>query len=159
MPSIVPTYRDGCRSEIRRFSMLYSMTYVSSACTPFSKLQLHDLLAVSNRNNKRDAITGMLLYKDGNFMQVLEGDRTSVEQTSERIERDSRHRGVITLLRGELQARQFAGWAMGFQDLTALVGNSPEGYTPFLQSALTDPAFSKNPSAAQKLLLSFRKSM
>ncbi|MEB0262865.1 MULTISPECIES: BLUF domain-containing protein [unclassified Mucilaginibacter] len=42
-------------------------------CKPFTTKQLKDLLKESRDNNIRVGITGLLLYNDGAFMQVLEG--------------------------------------------------------------------------------------
>ncbi len=61
---------------------MFFLVYVSSAVRPFSRVDLDDLLATSRANNARVGITGMLLYKDGNFMQVLEGDEEAVRRGS-----------------------------------------------------------------------------
>lgn len=50
---------------------MFSLTYVSSVVEPFSERELGELLPKSRENSRRLDITGMLLYKDGNFMQVL----------------------------------------------------------------------------------------
>jgi len=52
------------------------LVYVSSATELFSDTQLENLLLRSRQNNSTLGITGMLLYKDGNFMQCLEGPKT-----------------------------------------------------------------------------------
>jgi hypothetical protein len=61
--------------------MLYSLIYVSSAVRAFTAAQLRELLVVCEKNNRRDQVSGMLLYKGGNFMQVLEGPESSVPLT------------------------------------------------------------------------------
>jgi len=58
--------------------MLYSLVYVSSAVTFFSSAELVTLLEKSRANNTRLGISGLLLYKDGNTMQLLEGERDIV---------------------------------------------------------------------------------
>jgi hypothetical protein len=35
-------------------------------------------MALSRENNAKRGVTGMLLYKEGNFIQVLEGDEREV---------------------------------------------------------------------------------
>jgi len=134
---------------------MYFLTYVSSAAVDFSALQLRELLLTCERNNRRDDITGMLLYKDGNFLQVLEGEEASVRAAHGRIAADNRHNGLITLLQGPLSERQFPQWCMGFAELTR---NSPvpAGYSEFLNSPLTSAEFSGNPSRAQQLLRAFK---
>ncbi len=71
------------------------------------------------RNNELHDITGMLLYSDGIFLQVLEGEREAVLQTFRHIEKDLRHRDVFVLLEQAIEMRQFSNWSMGFKRLTA----------------------------------------
>ena len=78
---------------------------------------LADILRASQKNNARDGITGMLLYADGNFLQVLEGPPEAVERTFARIERDPRHTQVIVMSDEPTQRRDFADWSMGLRRL------------------------------------------
>jgi hypothetical protein len=48
------------------------LVYVSSASQPFSEADLAALLKQSRRENDQPGITGMLLSRDRNFIQVLE---------------------------------------------------------------------------------------
>lgn len=137
---------------------MYFLTYVSSAVAPFTNDELRNLLVVCERNNRRDQISGMLLYKDGNFMQVLEGAEEVVRKTHTRIASDPRHVGLITLLQGPQKERQFPDWSMGFRDLGTSLPK-PSGYSEFLNSPLTGQEFAANPSRAQKLLMTFKKGM
>ena len=138
---------------------MYSLTYVSSARTAFDADTLRQLLAKSRQRNEQHEISGMLLYKDGNFMQVLEGPEEAVRATHARIADDPRHSGLITLLQGPIQARSFGGWSMAFRDLNDAEARSLPGYDDFMNTPLNDPRFTRDPSAAQKLLLVFKRSM
>ena len=51
---------------------IFSLVYVSEGNTTFSKKDLRELLTKSRENNSKLKISGMLLYKGGNFLQVLE---------------------------------------------------------------------------------------
>jgi hypothetical protein len=53
---------------------LYHLLYVISAVKPFSDSELVEMLVKTRAKNISLEITGMLLYKDGNFLQVMEGD-------------------------------------------------------------------------------------
>jgi Sensors of blue-light using FAD len=139
--------------------MMFSLVYVSSTVTPFSPAELAGLLSVCHRNNSAQGITGMLLYKDGNVMQALEGDETAVLELHTKIALDPRHHGLITLLQGPVQERQFPDWSMGFQDLKARDLAAPSGYSEFLNTPLTGQEFSADPTRCQRLLLMFKKSM
>ena len=101
----------------------------------------------------------MLLYKDGNFMQVLEGDEDTVRALSTKIADDPRHRGLITLLQGPREERQFPDWSMGFCDLASAEVLSIPGYNEFLNTPLTREEFSADPSRSQRLLLTFKENM
>ena len=138
---------------------MYSLTYVSSAARPFTAEDLRALLTVSRTNNDRAGVTGMLLYKDGNFMQVLEGDREAVLGIKSKIVADPRHSGFMVLLTTETAQRQFGSWSMAFRDLQGAGNLSLAGYDEFLNTPLTDPRFRQVPTDCQKLLMIFKRSM
>lgn len=138
---------------------MFSLLYVSSAVRPFSGSDLEELLATSRDNNARVGITGMLLYKDGNFMQVLEGEEGAVRDLYDKIGDDPRHRGEIVLREGFTEERQFPGWSMGFRDLESPGARAIPGYSGFLNTPLTGREFSGDPTRAQRLLLTFKKTM
>lgn len=80
---------------------MYFLIYVSIARNALRSEELLELLRVSRENNMRDGITGLLLYKDGKFMQLLEGPEATVCATYSRIEKDRRHHDVTILLQDE----------------------------------------------------------
>ena len=138
---------------------MFSLIYVSSVVPAFSPDQLADLLSTSRQSNSDAGITGMLLYKDGNVMQVLEGEEASVQKLYARIGRDPRHRGLQTLLQGSVEKRQFPDWSMGFRDLRGSDLRATAGYSEFLNTPLTGQEFSSDPTRCQRLLTTFKKSM
>jgi hypothetical protein len=136
--------------------IMFSLIYISAAAAPLSPRELRQLLETCNDNNRNKNITGMLLYKDGNFMQLLEGSESAVSQLHASICKDSRHRGVITLHEGLVAERQFPEWSMGFANLGADL-DKPEGYTEFMTAPLTAHEFAAHPTKAQELLFLFKK--
>lgn len=138
---------------------MFSLVYVSSAIKPFTQPQLLQLLAQSRADNERCNVTGMLLYKNGNFMQVLEGEESDVRGVHKKISTDMRHRGLLVLLQRHQQARDFAAWSMGFRDLSSVASLSLPGYNEFMNLDLMDTHFFSDPSNAQKLLLTFKQAM
>ncbi|MGC2467028.1 MAG: BLUF domain-containing protein [Candidatus Acidiferrum sp.] len=138
---------------------MFHLVYASSALQPFTKPELQALLEQARRKNDKLGVTGMLLYKDGNSMQVLEGEQDTVGKLGETIERDPRHRGVLVLLRGTSEQRLFPDWTMGFRDLTNHNVAKTPGYTEFMNTRLTDAEFSRDPNRCRKLLLLFKKNM
>ncbi len=97
---------------------MYHLVHTSLATNPFSEEELVRLLEKSRSNNKGLAISGMLLYLQGKFIQVLEGEREAVIKLYERIRHDPRHRKVVTVVEGESPNRIFQNWSMGFKHLT-----------------------------------------
>ena len=146
-------------SNDRAGQRVFSLVYVSSATLPFSRDDLRVLLATCRNNNAALGVTGLLLYKDGNFMQLLEGDEETVRGLYARIENDPRHGGEIALQQGFVEGRQFPDWSMGFRDLDSPEERSTPGYSEFLNAPLTGLEFSGSPSRAQKLLLTFKRTM
>ena len=140
-------------------STLFSLVYASSAAQAFSKEQLVSLLEVARRNNSRLGVTGLLLYADGNFMQALEGEESVVRDLHDKIARDPRHSGVITLTQGPIEKRSFSEWSMGFRDLRSPETRSLPGFSPFLDVPLNDRSFVTEPSRSQRLLSLFRDNM
>lgn len=138
---------------------MFSLIYASSAVAEFSPSELVDLLKSCHQSNVKLGVTGMLLYKDGNFMQAIEGDEAVVRDLYAKISLDPRHRGMMTLLAESVAERQFPDWSMGFRDLNAPEARSTPGYSQFLNTALTDTVFSSDPARCQKLLTTFRRTM
>lgn len=139
--------------------MVHFLIYVSSTVKPFSRIELVELLARSRQNNERLGVSGMLLYKDGNVMQVLEGGEQNVHALYARIARDPRHTGLIVLLEGTMEARQFPNWSMAYRDLNDAEVLKTPAYSEFLNTPLTGAEFSSDPTRCQKLLQTFKRSM
>ncbi len=136
---------------------LITMVYVSSAVQLMSPAELLELLRISRERNRVVQVTGLLLYRDGNFMQVLEGDEQIVDSLQERIRRDPRHRGMICLLRQRLAVRAFGDWNMGFRNLHELDEREQANVSSFLAPSFAPEHWSALPDKAMTLLLRFRQ--
>lgn len=135
---------------------LYQLVYVSSAVRPLGGAQILDLVVCSRERNQRHNVTGILLSKAGNFLQLIEGDRPDVETLFANIGRDDRHRDVTVLHHGPAEGRQFPGCALGMQDLGSAAVLAVPGFSEFLNTSLTPNEF-RDYSRAQKLLLLFQR--
>jgi Sensors of blue-light using FAD. len=91
---------------------MYHLIYVGSASKPFSQLELDDLVTKARQNNIRLGITGMLIYKDGNFIQLLEGEEDVVKKLYETIRTDTRLNETTVINESEVAERQFSDWVM-----------------------------------------------
>lgn len=139
--------------------MPFFLVYVSSATTLFSRAEIDAILAESHRNNARLGVSGILLYKDGNLMQLLEGDERVVETLYAKISRDSRHKGLIRMWDGNATERQFPDWSMAFRDLDGPDARGTPGFSEFLSSAPTGQGLAMDVTHCQQLLNLFRVSM
>ena len=91
------------------------LLYVSKTAQPVSLGDLDDILTASRRNNAQSGITGLLLFIDDGFLQVLEGDEKAVRDVYARVARDPRHGEAMVMLDREIPVRAFPEWSMGFE--------------------------------------------
>jgi len=94
--------------------MIYRLIYLSSAATVITEADLAQILSDARNNNSCAGITGLLVYHDGNFLQVLEGPRDAVEGCFARIRQDPRHDGVQEVIAEEAESRIFGEWEMAW---------------------------------------------
>lgn len=137
-------------------SQLISLAYSSLAVQAFGDDELASLLKSARRQNEAEQITGMLLYKSGQFLQVLEGETLTVYRLYERIRRDRRHHGVTQIYCNWLPERHFPEWSMGFRDLSRTSLSGTPGASPIFDLPFAHDSFRRSPSETQCLLLSFR---
>lgn len=64
--------------------------------------------------NERRHVTGVLVYGDGQFMQVLEGEEKIVRDLYARIAQDKRHHNIFKLADKAIATRTFPDWSMAF---------------------------------------------
>ena len=119
---------------------------------------LVSLLVEAREKNERLNITGLLLYKNRSFMQLLEGSEASVREVYAKICVDPRHKWVRTLMTGPASERDFPQWFTGFENLDELDVSAMPGWTDFLSEGFNVPAFFDDPSFAQRLLVDFKHS-
>jgi hypothetical protein len=101
---------------------------MSSATQLMSNEELLELLKISRENNEKKSLTGMLLYGEGAFVQVLEGDDDVVNSTYEIIKADDRHKNLIHIISGKLDNRIFPNWSMGFKAVNRNIAEEFKGF-------------------------------
>ncbi len=137
---------------------LIHLIYASSATRMMNEQDLLDILKKSHENNGRYDITGMLLYRGGNFLQVLEGDPKVVDERFQVIMQDPRHRQVTLLLKRPVSSRQFEQWEMGFTNIDTIDTSTLPGYTPYLNEPFSSKRFT-DVSFAYTFLNMFKEEM
>jgi hypothetical protein len=105
-----------------------SLVYSSRAVVGFDLAALDELLQHSRSSNVQDGITGLLLFKDDRFLQLLEGPEPAVRAKMSFINQDPRHEHVTVLLEEHMDARQFPDWTMGYAAVDALRSAEIPGY-------------------------------
>lgn len=79
--------------------MLHRVIYASEAvgATGASTLSIAQILGVSDRNNRRDRVSGCLMIHQGHILQALEGERADLDRLMRRIIADRCHTGLRIL--------------------------------------------------------------
>ncbi len=94
------------------------LLYISTPPAGLDAAQLEalirDIRDASLRNNARDHLTGALAYSPHCFAQAIEGAPAHLDALLDRLDRDTRHRGLNILERRDIRARMFPDWAMAF---------------------------------------------
>lgn len=97
--------------------MLHQLMYYSKSTVKGGDremlAQLRDIVSSAQRNNSRAGITGFLIFDKVWFVQVLEGDRSKVNDTYGRIALDRRHSGLNIVNVCDIAQRSFPNWTMG----------------------------------------------
>jgi hypothetical protein len=126
-----------------------SIVFFSTAVVPMSEADLAALGRECAEQDSHVGITGMLLHKNGNFLQVIEGAKAVICDMFARISADPRHTNVRTISDRIILHREFAGRAVGFKNLDEL----PPG-SPYL-SPFSFEAFAADPDLAVLILAYF----
>lgn len=93
---------------------LYSLVYRSRARFDFTDAALNALLHKARLHNQQASLSGILLYCEKQFLQVLEGTEPDLSDLYARIQADPRHHHVRTLVYGPIRTRAFPDWRMAF---------------------------------------------
>jgi hypothetical protein len=113
---------------------MIQITYISRATAPMSAENLLALLQQCLPNNASRSVTGMLLYGNDTFLQVLEGDEQVVENLFDTIGKDTRHTDIQLLRRRPIESRQYSDWSMGFKRISGQDLQNIDGLRNFGES-------------------------
>ncbi|OJW14426.1 MULTISPECIES: BLUF domain-containing protein [unclassified Mucilaginibacter] len=108
-----------------------TIVYVSKSAYPMHENQLLDILHSSRIHNAALKISGVLLYSEGTFIQLLEGKDNFIDALYKRIQADERHKNIITLVDRSTPEKSFEQWLMGFAVTDA---NKTEKLVGYLKS-------------------------
>jgi hypothetical protein len=130
---------------------IYCLVFTSVATRKVSDEDLKGLLVKSRQNNLALNITGMLLYLDPYFMQILEGDESIIDEKFKKISNDEMHHKVSLIYKQPIEERSFSKWTMGFNKIGIEYFEDAEN----LIEIYKNDAFKKHPKEVIELLKMF----
>ncbi|MGM0531432.1 MAG: BLUF domain-containing protein [Bacteroidota bacterium] len=136
---------------------LIHIVYVSFAYKALSEKELEALLTGIRKKNEQRNVTGLLLYNDLNFIQVIEGTEETIHNLFKAIEQDTRHTNVVKLLEESIENRAFPDWSMGFRRISKKQTSRIPGFSDFLTGENPEKFISGSTEQVMYLLDSFRK--
>ena len=89
--------------------MEYAICYISNS-RDLNYQQTEELLKFCQDQNKLFGIKGVLLYSEGSFFQILEGEKQIVLGLFEKIKKDPRHHELIQIIGREIDRGSFDGY-------------------------------------------------
>ena len=104
---------------------LVELSYLSEAVSDMSFLGLMRLLEAARAYNLKNGVTGILLYDNQQFGQIIEGERTNVMKVWKRIQDDKRHHRIELLEIREISERSFPDWLLRFYGGETLTRDYP----------------------------------
>lgn len=93
--------------------MLVNLIYASKSVLVTDSDACNDILIGSRRRNALFGLTGILVFDQKYFLQVVEGHQTAVNQLLKNLMADSRHHSLTLTHFGAIEKRMFPDWSMG----------------------------------------------
>ncbi|WP_081415714.1 BLUF domain-containing protein [Aquimarina latercula] len=97
--------------------MWQTISYVSTASRFLTNSDVNELFEYVKVNNNRLKITGILMYSDGNFFQILEGEKKLIHDLFKKILLDSRHYDIIKIFDHEMTKPSFSKYNSNFSTI------------------------------------------
>ena len=134
--------------------MPYQIMYSSQATEPMTITGLEAILTDARTGNEARNVTGALVYVDGVFFQIIEGDKDVVHNLMASIASDSRHHSVKIFYEAEVDVRAFESWRMAYLRATAEQMSKWAGLpgTATVEELLTD--INRGPHRVPRILVS-----
>ena len=136
--------------------MEHELIYTSLATREMNEKDLTELLEQSREKNARLNITGLLVYGNREFVQLLEGKKSDIFSLYETIVKDDRHQQVKLLWDGEIEKKSFTDWSMEFLNIKDIDYSKLKGYSGFLQDGVSSLHLTDNKTTGRRLLTGLR---
>lgn len=99
---------------------MFQLTYVSAARVGLMWTDVDAIVVTSRRNNHCNHITGLLVHDGARFLQVIEGERETVELLYARIRADPRHVDPMVIAARAVAERAFSAWDLACQEVITI---------------------------------------
>lgn len=101
---------------------IFHLVYLSHAKEGISYSDIQNILNSSKKYNEKNEISGVLIFREGYFLQLLEGEQDHVLETIGRIIQDRRHHHFQVIIEATSNQRIFNSWTMNFLDGDTVCG-------------------------------------
>jgi hypothetical protein len=135
------------------------VVYVSTATKPMGIRDLEEMLEQARRKNKEKNITGILLYANKTFIQVLEGETDFVDELYEVISKDERHKNCILIEKIAIEQKSFGSWSMGFLNIEDADITKMKGFSDFLINENKEDLIISNSKLVMEVLYYFKNTI
>ncbi len=98
--------------------MLSHLVYVSNRKPNCTEEEIEKILESCKKNNPPLEITGVLLYSENKFIQLVEGEAKVIMDLYEKIKKDSRHTNPMMISYGPIKEKSFPSWHMGTKNIS-----------------------------------------
>ncbi len=71
-----------------------------------------DIVEISQKNNEKIGLTGVLFLHEYMFLQIIEGEHDALESLMARLQMDTRHKNIVRIIDEEIPGRSFGSWSM-----------------------------------------------
>ena len=93
---------------------MHAIVYVSEYTKSDESINqdLNDITKIAKETNPTLSITGLLFYHNRKFLQIIEGEKDSLEKLMVSIEKDPRHRNIERIIDEKAIRRSYEDWNM-----------------------------------------------
>lgn len=99
--------------------MLSQLVYVSNRKSTSNQQEIDDIVEACKRNNPALGITGVLLYNEDKFIQLVEGDAKTLNALYDKIKADDRHEKCRMISYMPIKEKAFPSWHMATKELAS----------------------------------------
>ena len=87
--------------------MRYAICYLSTEIKNLDQSEVVQILYDTETRNNNFGVNGLLVYSEGNFFEVIEGEKEKIIELYNLILKDSRHTNIILLFQKDVNKSLF----------------------------------------------------